>query len=200
MLLKTIFGGAFALVMAVSPALACTGPEIFSDNFSSSDGPWDHTEGVNIGGGFAELKPGSGPAVMVYQSAQIKDFDVCADITYPQASNPDQAGAGGIIFWFTTDPVSVYIMATIPNGALGVVRNNKGRALLVSPFRKYDFIKTGTAKNTFRVSAKGGNVTVYANGQRAAAFRGQADEGFIGLYAEGPNAWKFSNFKLAEPQ
>jgi len=207
MLLKTILGGAFALVIAASPALACKGTEIFSDDFSSSDGPWQHTDGVNIGGGFAEMKPESGKnAVMVYESQQIKDFDVCADITYPQAKNPDEGGAiGGIIFWLTLDPASFYLMATTPGGMLGTVRVNRGRVLLAAPFRKYNFIKTGAgSKNTFRVTAKGGSVTVYANDQRAAAFRGQADDGFIGLYAESEkdqvNTWKFSNFKLSDPQ
>jgi len=202
MLLKTILGGAFALVVAVSPALACKGTDIYSDDFSSSDGPWHKEGAVNIGGGFAELKASpNNPALILYEGAQIKDLDVCADITYPQARSPEEAGAGGILFWVNFEPVSIFIMGTTPEGMLGVVRISQGRALAVAPFRKYNFIKTGAgAKNNFRVTAKGGNVKVYANDQQAAAFRGQASDGFIGLYAEGNSAWKFSNFKLSEPQ
>jgi len=202
MLLKTILGGAFALVMAVSPALACKGKDIFSDNFSRSDGPWQVNEGVTIGGGFAELKPpGDGAAVAIYEEAQIKDFDMCADITYPQARTPEEGGAGGFFFWVNIDPLSFYIVATLPNGMAGAIRIKGGRNLIVTPFRTYNSIKTGAGvKNTLRVTAKGGTVAVSANDQPAFNFRGQAEDGFIALYAQGRSAWKFSNFKLSEPQ
>ena len=39
MKLQTIAAAVLALTIAASPALACKGEEIYSDDFSSSDGP-----------------------------------------------------------------------------------------------------------------------------------------------------------------
>jgi hypothetical protein len=75
---------------------------------------------------------------------------------------------------------------------------------VTSPARKVNSLKVGNgATNTLRVTAKGQNVTLYANDQRVGAFKGTPEDGFIGLIAESEKdqttSWKFSNFKLTEP-
>ncbi len=132
-----------------------------------------------------------------------KEFDVCIDVTYPEAKKPDGGTAGGLAIWFK-DYQNTYIVATTPAGVAGAHRYNKDKYGLVSPYRKQASLKAGVGeKNTLRVTAKGNQVTVYANDQRLFAFRGTPEEAYIGLYAqswegETSNTWKFSNFKLTE--
>ena len=203
MILRAITGAVFALAIAASPALACKGTEIFSDDFQNSDGPWDSAEWIKIGGGFAELTlPPTYGGVMRYLADPPPDFDLCVDITYPSISKPDGGGIGGIALWFK-EFQDTYLVGTTPAGVMGALRIRQGKPLLLSPVRKYAAIKTGAgAKNTFRVTVKGNTVTMYANDQRTASFRGTPGEGTIGLFAESPqdgaSPWKFSSFKLTE--
>src|SRR5262245_54434950 len=63
MVLRAVTGAMLAFAIAASPALACKGDvEIYSDDFANADGPWETTEGVTLGKGFAELKPEPGKA------------------------------------------------------------------------------------------------------------------------------------------
>jgi hypothetical protein len=206
MALRGFAGAMLALAVAASPALACKGEtEIHSDNFADAGGPWDGTDNVTIGGGYATLKTEPGKnAVLAYIGGQFKEFDVCADITIPATKNPDGGAVAGILFWFSGNPADFYGMIMTPGGMLGAIRVKDGKPLVMSPFRKQAAIKLGAdAKNTFRITAKGNAVTVYANDQRVSSFRGTPTEGLLALYAEGErdqaNAWKFSNFKLTDP-
>jgi len=201
--LRSMTGAMFALAIAASPALACKGDEIFSDDFNSPDGPWQMTDNVAIGKGSVDFKtPAGGAGAAIFVGEKPKEFDMCIDVTFPQARNPDGGTLGGILFWLN-DFQNMYLAAVTPVGALGVVRFNKGRVLVASPFKKQNALKAGAgAKNTIRVSAKGNTVTVYGNDQRLASLRGVPEEGYLGLYAESEkeqsNEWQFSNFKLTE--
>jgi hypothetical protein len=204
MILRTIAGAMIALAIAASPALACKGPEIFADEFTDDSGPWDNTNFATIGGGQAELKMQPGyMGVLRYLGDLPKEFDVCVDITTPPAKNPDGGTLGGLAFWFK-DYENAYFVGTTPIGAVGSFRVTKGRALVASPFRRQNALKAGAgSKNNLRITAKGNTITVYANDQRVASFRGVPEDGYIGLYAESSqqedsNPWQFSNFKLSE--
>ena len=79
----------------------------------------------------------------------------------------------------------------------------KGKLQVTSSFRKQPALNTGpNAKNTLRLTIKGGSMTLYANDQRISAYRTTPGDGALGLFAEAdkdkPTVWRFSNFKLTE--
>ena len=204
MALRTIVGAMLALAIAGSPALACQGEEIYSDDFADDSGMWgDPPDWMKIGGGSMELKLQPGyRGIAFFRGGQQKEFDVCVDITYPEAKKPDGGTVAGIAFWFK-DWENHYVVGTTPVGAVGAYRYNKDKLALQSPFRSNPAVKGGAgAQNTFRVTVKGNAITIYANDQRIAGFRGTPEEAWMGLYAESEqdnsNAWKFSNFRLTE--
>src|SRR5262249_23085836 len=206
MILRSFAGAMLALAVAASPALACKGEtEIYSDNFTDSGGPWEGTDNFAVGGGFATAKAEPGKnGVLLYSGGFVSEFDVCVDITVPATKGPNSTAIAGLLFWFAGNPPDLYAVLASATGLAGAIKVNNGKSTLVSPFRKQAAVKTGTgAKNTFRVTAKGNTVTVYANDQKLAGFRGNPTDGYLGFYAEseadGANEWKFSNFKLTEP-
>ena len=204
MALRTIVGAMLALAIAGSPALACKGEEIYSDDFAEDSGMWGTGDFFKIGGGSMELKLQPGyKGVALFQGAQPREFDACVDITYPEAKKPDGGTVGGFVFWFK-EWANHYVVATTPVGAVGAYRMNKDKFALQSPFRTNPAVKAGAgATNTFRVTVKGNAITIYANDQRVAGFRGAPEDAWMGLFSESEpdnsNAWKFSNFKLTEP-
>jgi hypothetical protein len=202
--LRSIVGAMLALAIAASPALACKGgEEIFSDDFSDDSGMWGNAEWITIGGGAIELKlPAGYQGVARYRGEMPKDFDLCVDLTYPEAKNPDGGTYAGISLWFK-DYDNQYVVGTTPFGAVGAFRVSKGKITLQIPFRKQPQVKAGAGQtNTLRVTVKGNDVTVYANDQQVSSFRGIPDEGSFGLIAESEqdnsNAWKFSKVKITD--
>jgi hypothetical protein len=194
-----------ALAIAASPALACQGEEIFSDDFADDSGSWATAPWFSIKGGVAEFKVDPGTAGFIpYLGGNFKEFDVCVDITNPAIKNPEAPPVAGIAFWFADFQNTTAVLAAGPIGVILAIRSTKGRNLMASPPKKHPAIKTAPGeKNTFRVTAKGNNVTFYANGQRVGTFRGVPSDGLLGLIAESERdqvtSWKFSNFKLTEP-
>jgi hypothetical protein len=203
MILRSVVGAILAFAVAASPALACKGEEVFSDDFTDEGGPWGSAPWFKIAGGSAEIKMDPGFAgVAPFLGGTFKEFDVCVDITNPAVKTPESPPIAGIAFWFKDFQNMTSVLAA-PIGAMIAIRNTKGRQLIATPARQVAALKTDAgAKNTLRVTAKGNNVTFYANDQRVANFRGVPDDAFIGLYGESERdqstSWKFSNFKLTE--
>jgi hypothetical protein len=203
MKLQTIAAAVLALTIAASPALACKGEEIYSEDFSNSDGPWATATWFSIAGGAAQFKMEPGQSGFIpYLGGNFKEFDVCVDVANPAFKNADAPPVAGLGFWFNDFQNMAAVLVT-PAGVMFSIRNSKGRSLLASPPRKIAALKAGDgASNTLRVTVKGQNVTLYANDQRVAAFRGTPEDGVIGLLAESEKDqvtnWKFSNFKLTE--
>ena len=204
MKLQTITAAMLALTIAASPALACKGEEIYSEDFSSSDGPWANAPWFGIAGGAAEFKMEAGNSGFIpYLGGNFKEFDVCVDVANPAFKNADAPPVGGLAFWFNDFQNMVGVLVA-PAGVMFAISSSKGRTILASPPRKVNALKTGNGvTNTIRVTAKGNNVTFYANDQRVGTFRGTPNDGLIGLIAESEKdqvtSWKFSNFKLTEP-
>jgi hypothetical protein len=201
---RTIAAAMIALTIAASPALACKGEEIYTDDFTSADGLWATAPWFSISGGSAEFKMAPGNSGFIpYLGGNFKDFDMCVDITNPEFKNSDSPPVAGLAFWFK-DFQNMTAVLSVPLGGMFAIRTTNGRTLLASPPRKHDAIKAGPgAKNTYRVTAKGNNITFYANDQRVGVFRGPPQDASLGLIAESEkdqtNSWKFSNFKLTEP-
>jgi hypothetical protein len=197
MILRTVTGALVALLIAASPALACMGEEIYSDDFAEDSGNWANADWIKIGGGALEmaLQP-QYSGWLSFRGGTFKEFDVCVDITNGAAD-----GAGGLIFW-QKDADNRYMLVALGNGVVGLARVTKGRLLFASPPRQNPAVKGGPGtKNTFRVTVKGNSITGYGNGQKLFATKGVPEDGYIGFYAEagaGTPNWKFSNFKLTD--
>jgi hypothetical protein len=203
MKLQTIAATVLALTIAASPALACKGEEIYSDDFSSADGPWGTAPWFSIAGGTAEFKlePGNS-GIVAFLGGKFKEFDACVDIANAAVKNADAPPVAGLAFW-AKDFENVAAVLLAPMGVMFSIRSTKGRTLLTTPPKKVDALKGGNgAINTLRVTAKGNNVTFYANDQRVGTFKGTPEDGVIGLVAEADKdqmtSWKFSNFKVTE--
>lgn len=205
MILRSVVGAMLALAIAASPALACQGEEIFSDDFADDSGSWATAPWFSIAGGNAEFKLEPGFSGMIpYLGGSFKEFDVCVDITNPAIKNPEAPPVAGIAFWFADFQNMTAVLAAGPIGVMVALRATKGRTLIASPPKKHPAIKTAAGeKNTYRVTVKGNNVTYYANDQRVATFRAPPGDGVMGLFAESERdqvtPWKFSKFKLTEP-
>ena len=204
MKLRTVAAAMLALTVAASPALACKGEEIYSEDFSSSDGPWANAPWFKIAGGAAEFKMEAGNSGFIpYLGGNFKEFDVCVDIVNPPFKNPEAPPVAGLAFWFKDFQNMVAVLSS-PAGMMFAINNGNGRTLLASPPRKISALKSGDgAVNTLRITVKGNNATFYVNDQRVGAFRGTPNEGLLGLIAEAEKdqvtSWKFSNFKLTDP-
>src|SRR5262245_26954906 len=115
--LRSIAGAMLALAIAASPALACKGEEIFSDDFSEDSGMWPNADWLKIGGGALELKlPAGYQGFARFQGDNPKEFDMCVDITYPDAKKPETIA--GIAFWWK-DYDNYYGIGTAPLGVVG---------------------------------------------------------------------------------
>jgi hypothetical protein len=209
MIWRAITGATFALALAAGPALAdCTGDELFADDFSdpvASKDIWGQGDFFNINKGYLEIKVKPRYTGWVAVPSGQRDFNVCFDVTYPEAKNPDGGTYGGIVFWFK-DWQNFYGVVTTPIGAAGAFRITKDRWLNLVPFYKRDVIKAGPGqKNSFQVTVKGSVGTVYANNEKLFAFRAVASEALdnVGLLAHSEedqeNPWQFGNVKLTDP-
>jgi hypothetical protein len=206
MALRIFAGTIVALTLASSPALACKGEEIFADDFTEPSSSWSQDKSLSIGGGQARLTVDPKMSrVAFFLDGTFAEFDVCVDITYPQAKNPDGGTWGGVAFWFK-DWKSYLAVYTTPAGVWCAERGTPGGARDMKPCRKAESLKTGAgAKNTIRVTAKGTNATVYFNDTRVDTVKVPktlVTDGVIMLFTgnseDTPHVWQFSNFILTE--
>jgi hypothetical protein len=212
-MLRILSGALLVVAISASPVLAaCDGDELFSDDFSDqqlSKDQWDPSEALSIGNGYLQIKPQQShiTAKPIPNSAGAKEFDLCFDITYPPAKQPDGGTWGGVVFWFK-DFKNHYYLWTTPAGAVGAIRVVDEKERMMG--KKFQIgLKTGAgAKNSFQLTVKSNVVTVYANGQRLFAFKPIAKDAEVAQIAvafaatsekDQENAWQFSNVKLTEP-
>jgi hypothetical protein len=212
-MLRILSGAIFMLVIGANPvSAACQGDELFSDDFSDpqlSKDQWPSVEAISIGNGYLQIKPKPQYRNFVPIPGGDKEFDLCVDITYPQAKQPDGGTFGGAVFWFK-DWKNHYYVWTTPVGVVGATRvTNEKERVMGKKQPSENGLKTGAgAKNSFQVTVKGNMATVYGNDKRLFAFRTVAKDAediviAVGLLASSEqdqeNAWRFSNVKLTEP-
>ncbi len=187
MKLQTITAAVLALTIAASPALACKGEEIYTDDFSSSDGPWATAPWFSIAGGAAEFKMEAGQSGLIGTLAATSDnSDACVDVANPAFKNADAPPVAGLGFWFNDFQNMAAVLLDSRWCETFGIRSSKGRTLVTSPPRKINALKGGNGTtNTLRVTAKGQNVTLYANDTRVGAFnrhaRGRCDRSARGV-------------------
>jgi hypothetical protein len=211
-MLRILSGAMLAVAVSASPALAaCDGDELFSDDFSDpqqSQDQWGTAEFLSFGDGYLQIK--SKPGFTSFSKIPVNgawEFDLCVDITYPEAKNPDGGTYAGVMFWFN-DWKNYYYVWTTPVGGIGALRlfNDKTR-MMGKRFNVGLNAGAGTTNN-FQVTVKSDVVTVYGNGQKLLAFKpvakdAEAAKVEVALFAysekEQENTWRFSNVRLTEP-
>src|SRR6185312_8962776 len=143
---RTVAGVMLALMIATGPALACMGDEVmYSDDFSDpelSKDQWSTSKAVSIEKGYLQIKPEKEYVSLVRIPSASKEFDLCVDITYPEAKKPDGGTWGGFIFWWK-DWKNYYYVWSTPVGVSGAFRVAKERTLQLSKKDPLPGVKTG---------------------------------------------------------
>jgi hypothetical protein len=193
-----VAGGALALVVAVTPALACEGNVVllhgtFGEKVSSI---WQSTTDVGTVGGALQFDARVDKAEKLIAGPLYTDVDVCADVIV--VDTPDLAAAyAGIGFWMT-DTRNLYTFQLTPDGYAGVYRLKDDSWTTVIKDKPSSAIASGTgAVNTLRVVAVGDKADLYINGELFDSIEGEAPSGgsHIGFVVEGPSG-KVATFRF----
>lgn len=197
---------ALALMLAATPAVACTGQSVYLDgSFKLGEQGWGSEDArFKVSGTEATLTPDTGTQNARWDSAaSMGDGEVCATFTAPSTLADPSRTYAGLLFWLT-DKDNFYQAIIAPNGLLMVARKVQGKftATPPVPWTKADAMKTGAdAKNALRVTLEGTSVTVRLNDTEVARFKGQSPQGqsHVGLVAASPpdaaTPWRAADVK-----
>ena len=198
---------ALGLLLAASPALACTGQSVHLEaDFQTHDLAWGEEDArFQVLGGEAVLKPAPGTQTARWnRGVNLTDLDGCVTILMPEATAEASRSYAGLLFWLE-DKNNFYEAVISPNGLFTVARKIRGKLVEAAPvpWTKADALKLAPGeKNTLRVTLKGQMVVVRINDSEVARFHGQAPDGpsRIGLVAASSpdvsNTWHLSDLKV----
>jgi hypothetical protein len=198
---------ALALMLAATPALACTGQSVhLAGDFKSGDLGWGQEDAsFKLAGPQADFTPQPGTQTARWNTAvSLTDLDACVTVAMPATTTDASQTYAGLLFWLT-DKDNFYEVVVAANGLFTVARKVRGKIAAAAPvpWTKADTLKLGAdAKNTLRVTIEGQTVTIRINDSEVARFRGQAPEvpSHIGLVAASPpgttDTWRLSDLKV----
>jgi 3-keto-disaccharide hydrolase len=198
---------ALALLLAATPALACTGQSVYLEgDFNTGDPGWGKVdERFRVDGAEATLtaKPGTQTARWD-TGVTLTDMDACVTIAMPEATADASRAYAGMLFWLT-DKNDFYEVVIAPNGLFTVARKVGGKIMPTAPvpWTKSDAIKLGGGEeNRLRVTLEGQMVAIHINDTEVARFRGQApaEPSHVGLVAasapNGLDSWHLFDLKI----
>ena len=198
---------ALGLLLAASPAFACTGQSVYLNaDFSTHDLGWGEDDArFQVSGGEAVLKPAPGTQTARWnRGVNLTNLDSCVTISMPEATAEASRSYAGLLFWLE-DKNNFYEAVISPNGLFTVARKIRGKLVEAAPvpWTKSDALKLAPGeKNTLRVTLEGQMVVVRINDSEVARFRGQPPDGpsRIGLVAASSpdvsNTWHLSDLKV----
>lgn len=198
---------ALLLLLAASPALACTGQSVHLEGeFNTGDPGWGQEDArFQVSGREAAFTPQPGMQTARWDTGvSLTDLDACVSVAMPATTVDASRTYAGLLFWLT-DKDNFYEAVVAPNGLFTVARKIRGgiTATAPVPWTKTDALKPGAdAKNVLRVTLEGQLVVVRINDTEVARFRGQAPEGpsHIGLVAasapDTTDNWHMSDLKV----
>jgi len=198
---------ALGLLLAASPAFACTGQSVYLNaDFSTHDLGWGEEDArFQVSGGEAVLKPAPGTQTARWnRGVNLTNLDSCVTISMPEATAEASRSYAGLLFWLE-DKNNFYEAVISPNGLFTVARKIRGKLVEAAPvpWTKSDALKLAPGeKNTLRVTLEGQMVVVRINDSEVARFRGQPPDGpsRIGLVAASSpdvsNTWHLSELKV----
>ena len=204
-----LIGVGAALLIACSPAFACKGKSLFSDDFREVDESWGtDAASVTVEDGRVKIKadPNSGYKIL-YPSTSFDNFDYCVTARMPNnlaATNPTGDATGGLLFW-ASDYANFFIFEVSANGMVAVERMTKSKWTTILNWRKAEGVNVGPgAKNRLRVTASNGSLTFTINETRVGTIKAPQPEGAgqVGLRAQSEkgkrDAWKFSDLLVTD--
>jgi hypothetical protein len=198
---------ALVLMLAASPALACTGQSVYleGDLKMGEQGWGQEDQRFHVKGGEAVLSPESGTQNARWDTVvSATDSDTCVSVTMPATTTDTSRTYAGLLFWLT-DKDNFYEVVVAPNGLFTVARKVDGKIMVTPPIRwtKTEALKLGAdAKNVIRVTLQGQTVVIKLNDTEVARFRGQApgEPSHIGLVAasapDATDTWRLSDLKV----
>jgi len=198
---------ALVVMLAASPALACTGQSVrLAGDFQTGDLGWGQEDArFRVKGGGATFTPEPGTQTARWDTAvSLTDLDACVTVTMPASPTDASRTYAGLLFWLT-DKDNFYQAVIAPNGLFTIARKIRGKITTTAPvpWTKTASLKLGAnEKNTLRVTLEGQSVVLRINDTEVARFRGQAPEGqsHVGLVAaSAPDAtdnWTLSDLKV----
>ncbi len=196
-----------ALMLAASPALACTGQSVqLEGDFKTGDQGWgQEDQRFRVKGGEATLTPEPGTQTARWDTVvSITDLDACVSMAMPASATDTSRTYAGLLFWLT-DKDNFYEAVVAPNGLFTVARKFHGKIVDTAPvpWTKADAVKLGSdAKNILRVTLEGQTVVIRINDTEVARFRGQAPDtpshiGLVAASAPGTtDTWRMSDLKV----
>jgi hypothetical protein len=198
---------ALGLLLAGSPAFACTGQSVhLKADFRTHDLAWGEEDArFQVSGGEAVLKPAPGTQTARWnRGVNLTDLDGCVTITMPEDTAEASRSYAGLLFWLE-DKNNFYEVVISPNGLFTVARKIRGKLVEAAPvpWTKANALKLAPGeKNTLRVTLEDQMVVVRINDSEVARFRGQTPDGpsRIGLVAasspDESNTWRLSDLKV----
>ncbi len=198
---------ALVLMLAASPALACTGHSVhLAGDFKTAELGWGPEDAsFKVKGPEAEFTPEAGMQTARWDTGvTLTDLDACVTVTLPATTADAARTYAGLLFWLT-DRDNFYEIVVAPNGLFTVARKVRGKLAATAPvpWTKTGALKLGPdAKNTLRVTLEGQMVTIRINDTEVARFRGQPPDGpsHVGLVAASApgttDTWRLSDLKV----
>ncbi len=196
-----------ALMLAATPALACTGQSVYlAGDFRTGELGWGGEDAsFKVAGSQADFTPQPGTQTARWDTGvSLTDLDACVTVAMPTSTTDASQTYAGVLFWLT-DKDNFYEVVVAPNGLFTVARKVRGKIAATAPvpWTKVDALKLGPdAKNTLRVTLEGQTVTIRINDSEVARFRGQAPEspshvGLVAASAPGTtDTWQLSDLKV----
>ncbi len=198
---------AVTVMLAASPALACTGQSVqLEGDFKTGDQGWgQEDQRFQVKGGEATLTPEPGTQTARWDTVvSITDLDACVSMAMPASTTDASRTYAGLLFWLI-DKDNFYEAVVAPNGLFTVARKVHGKIAATAPvaWTKSDAVKLGAdAKNILRVTVEGQTVVVRINDTEVARFRGQSPDApsHVGLVAASApttaDTWRMSDLKV----
>jgi len=198
---------ALALMLAASPALACTGQSVYLEgDLKTGDRGWGQEDAhFQVSDGQAVLTPEPGTQTARWDTVlSLTDLDACVTVVMPEDTSDASRTYAGLLFWLT-DKDNFYQIVVAPNGLFTVARKVRGKITATAPvpWTKTKALKLGPGeKNTLRVTLEGQTVVIRINDAEVARFRGQApdEQSHIGLVAasapDTTDRWRMSDLKV----
>ena len=157
--------------IAVPPPVACTGPRLFFDDFSSPATGWSTDDTAEIWGGYYAgeyriLHKATGRTVWDYPPPSFINYILSADVRL--AGNV--AGSHGLIFGLDHSQNQNYYAFDIKNGQYRLRAREGSNWYELRTWTASEYIKTGTDVNRLEVHRKDQQIDLYANGHYLATF------------------------------
>jgi hypothetical protein len=201
------FGIGLSALAGIAAAEACQGTEIlFQDDFTTLEPAWGEPDDAFFGeNGKLVITPGLDEFYSALSNAGFyDDIDYCVAVTSTKG-DPGGDSFAGLIFW-ATDYDNYYSVLITSEGSAGVFRRQRGRTLPQVNWQDVASLKQGdNVANEVRVVTKGGEATIYLNGQEFRKIKGQApkDGQQIGVRATSPKTeravFAFDDIKVTAP-